>query len=194
MGRKAEFDREQVIEQATDVFWTKGYHASSMTDLKAAMGLQPGSIYAAFGGKEELLLACLEQYSNVNKTRFEQLSETSPTQRDAFFKIYEFMIDQMKSSEKSRGCLIINTLLELVTHDCSGGNAARDYLDRNRNFFETMLQKAIDSGELQPNRPTSELASFLIGTVFSLRVMGKTGAERSVLESIRDQALEQVFD
>ncbi|MDF1811612.1 MAG: TetR/AcrR family transcriptional regulator [Verrucomicrobiales bacterium] len=193
MARAAEFDRDQVIEKAMDVFWTKGYHATSMSDLKKAMGLQPGSIYGAFGSKNELFLDCLEHYSARAKARFDEISRSSAAQREAFGKIYDSMISQMISNEPCRGCLMINSLVELAALEHSGGKAARKYLKRNQKFFENMLKKAADSGELKSERSIEELAVFLMGTVFSLRVMGKAKVGRAALESVREQALDQVF-
>lgn len=193
MGRLAKFDREQVVEEAMGVFWTKGYHATSIGDLKEAMGLQPGSIYGAFGSKLELFLACLEHYSAAARAKFSSFSQSAAGQRDVFVRIYNSMIDQMVTDDRCRGCLMINTLVELSSHDHSGGQAARKYLKKNQDFFASILAKAKESGELKSPRPTEELAAFLIGTVFSLRVMGKAKVGRKVLESIRDQALDQVF-
>ena len=193
MGRTAKFDREQVIENAMNVFWARGYHAASMSDLKEAMDLQPGSIYGAFGSKDELFLLCLESYSAAARARFAAFSESSETEREAFEKIFNAMIDQMEGDKECRGCLMINTLVELSSHDHSAGVAARGYLKKNQDFFAKLLKKAKASGELSSSRTVAELAAFVMGGVFSLRVMGKAGVGRKVLESIRDQTLDQVF-
>src|SRR5256885_11333451 len=61
-GRPREFDREAALEQAIDVFWRHGYEATSVSDLTAAMGINPPSLYAAFGDKEKLFLEAVERY------------------------------------------------------------------------------------------------------------------------------------
>jgi len=62
-GRPRSFDREAALNAAMEVFWTKGYEAASISDLTEAMGINPPSLYAAFGDKEKLFLATIEQYA-----------------------------------------------------------------------------------------------------------------------------------
>lgn len=193
MGRTVEFERDHVVGQAMEVFWNQGYHGSSMGDLKQAMGLNPGSIYAAFGSKQELLLACLERYAAAAQARFREFGDSSCTAKQAFRKIFDFIIDQISSEETSRGCLMVNTLLELAADEGAGGKAARGYLEKNKQIFGEILEDVAAKGEISSPRPVDELAAFLLGTIYSLRVMGKAKADRQTLESIRDQALDQVF-
>ena len=61
-GRPRSFDCEAALESAMQVFWEKGYDAASLTDLTEAMGINPPSLYAAFGDKERLYLAAVEMY------------------------------------------------------------------------------------------------------------------------------------
>ena len=72
MPRHAEFDRDDVIHQATGVFWERGYAKTSVGDLVSATGLQPGSLYAAFQSKEDLFLASLDHYGAQSVARVEQ--------------------------------------------------------------------------------------------------------------------------
>lgn len=193
MGRNAEFQRDKVIGAATEVFWEHGFHASTMSELKHAMGLNPGSIYSTFGSKEGLFSACLERYSLAARAKFEKIENSSATARDAFLKIFDSIIDQVESGEISRGCFLINTLLETSSKEDSGAQAAQAYLERNKEIFVRILEKAKTNRELDSGRPVDDLAAFLFGTIFSLRVMGKANADRDTLEAIRDQALDQVF-
>ena len=44
-------DRDEVIEKVKDLYWEKGYHATSMRNLQDVVDMRPGSIYAAFGSR-----------------------------------------------------------------------------------------------------------------------------------------------
>src|SRR5712692_5869572 len=66
-GRPREFDREAALERAIDVFWRHGYEATSVSDLTAAMGVNPPSLYAAFGDKEKLFLEAVERYQQQRR-------------------------------------------------------------------------------------------------------------------------------
>ena len=77
-GRPRSFDREAALNAAMEVFWTKGYEAASISDLTSAMGINPPSLYAAFGDKEKLFLATIEQYAS---SRSDQMCPQQPTAR-----------------------------------------------------------------------------------------------------------------
>ena len=79
MARPPQFDRSEILEKATQLFWEHGYRGASVSDLVKATGLLPGSIYASFGNKEGVFIACLEYYSvklEGNREQFER--ESSP--------------------------------------------------------------------------------------------------------------------
>ncbi len=78
MARPREFDLNQVLEKAMDVFWKQGYHATSISDLTEAMGLLRGSVYAAFGDKHQLFLAALERYMEKGLRVLEKIAATQP--------------------------------------------------------------------------------------------------------------------
>src|SRR6202044_2628058 len=63
MGRPREFDTERGLDEAMEVFWRHGYEGATIAELTTAMGINPPSLYAAFGSKEDLLKAALDRYS-----------------------------------------------------------------------------------------------------------------------------------
>src|SRR5205814_5418 len=78
-GRPREFDREAALERAIDVFWRHGYEATSMSDLTAAMGINPPSLYAAFGDKEKLFLEAVERYQQQRRRSVTKVFDEAPT-------------------------------------------------------------------------------------------------------------------
>src|SRR5919205_1081784 len=82
VGRPPAFNREQALERALDVFWRKGYEAASISDLTAAMGINPPSLYAAFGNKEELFRKALDRYTEKHDAFVEE-ALARPKARDA---------------------------------------------------------------------------------------------------------------
>ena len=63
MSKNAKFDRTEVVEKATNLYWEKGYHGTSMRDLQTTVDLRPGSIYAAFGSKDNLFKEAINHYA-----------------------------------------------------------------------------------------------------------------------------------
>src|ERR671919_2716556 len=69
MGRPREFDVDVALDRALDVFWRNGYEGTSIAELTEAMGINPPSLYAAFGNKENLFRKALDRYAE-QRTRF----------------------------------------------------------------------------------------------------------------------------
>ncbi len=62
MARPREFDIEEAVEGAMQIFWRQGYGATNLPDLLTAMGLTRGSFYKAFKDKRAVYLAALQRY------------------------------------------------------------------------------------------------------------------------------------
>src|SRR5438309_9989401 len=104
-GRPREFDREAALEQAIDVFWRHGYEAASISDLTAAMGINPPSLYAAFGDKERLFLEAASRYEASQGDSCPYCEE--PTARGAFEKLLRYMAEELTSTTHPRGCMLM---------------------------------------------------------------------------------------
>ncbi len=73
MAKPAKFDRQKVIDKATNLYWKKGFHATSMRNLQTEIDMRPGSIYAAFGSKDGLFKEALRNYADIALTQLEKL-------------------------------------------------------------------------------------------------------------------------
>ena len=116
-GRPREFDPDVVIERAMNVFWSNGYHGTSMADLLKATKLSRGSLYAAFGDKHGLFLYALERYSEESLKRFD--NELDP-RHDAVAGLRTCLagyVTRHTGANGKRGCLVVATAMELVSHD-----------------------------------------------------------------------------
>ncbi len=116
MGRNYEFNREETLNKAMQVFWQKGYKATSMKDLIDEMGIQPGSIYNSFGDKHSLFLEAIKYYGDVVTSNALKSLENEGSPLENLHK-YVVEIISRPSEKKCRGCLIVNTVVELSPHD-----------------------------------------------------------------------------
>src|SRR5256712_2657925 len=106
-GRRREFDREAGLEQAIDVFWRHGYEATSMSDLTAAMGVNPPSLYAAFGDKEKLFLEAVERYQQQRRQSVTKVFDEAPTAREAVRRLLREAASRLACSGHPRGCMLV---------------------------------------------------------------------------------------
>ncbi len=173
MGRPYEFDREETLSKAMDVFWEKGYKATSIQDLVDHMGIKRGSIYNTFGDKHSLFIAAVEYYGEEVTAKTIQVleSEGSPVEN---IRIFFETIVNTPSERKTRGCLISNTVVELAPHDEQVAETVKVILDKIQTAFLNCLNKAVELGELPEDTNTKVLSQFLATSTHGLIVTGKS--------------------
>src|ERR1700740_2721104 len=106
-GRPRSFDREAALERAIDVFWRHGYEATSVSDLTAAMGINPPSLYAAFGDKEKLFLEAVERYQQQRRQSLTKIFDAAPTAKEAVRRVLQEAARELAGSSHPRGCLLV---------------------------------------------------------------------------------------
>jgi len=112
MPRRKQYKEEEVIEKAMDLFWQKGFKSTSMRMLEKEMGINQFSIQSSFGNKQDLLLYSIKCYKNKLKPLIDKMeAATNGIEgiKQFFYDFFEFI----KSNQKTKGCLINNTLDEL---------------------------------------------------------------------------------
>lgn len=184
MARPREFDPEAVLEQAMQVFWANGYEATSLDDLCDATRLNRSSLYATFGDKRALFLATLDRYGDRAVTRVAAaLSRPLPVQKCVADFLAE-MIDQIVAGKGRSGCFIGNCAAEVARHDRAAAASVRRNLERVEAVFQDAFVRAKTRGELSADADIDALARFFVASTQGLRLVGKSTADREVLEDI----------
>ena len=188
-GRPREFDREAALEQAIDVFWRHGYEATSVSDLTAAMGINPPSLYAAFGDKEKLFLEAVERYQQQRRRSVTKVFDEAPTAKEAVHRVLQDAARELSCSSHPRGCLLV-----MSDTNCSDASAhVQSDLAQRRAAMKASLKARIDrgaaAGELPRGTDTAALAEFY-STVFQGMVMqARDGATPKRLRATADAAM-----
>ena len=184
MPRPPGYERSAVLAHATDVFWTRGYGATSVSDLVAATGLKPGSLYAAFGSKKGLFLEVLNDYNARFLADVEQCIAAAPGPLAAVRELLRRSADATLGDVGRRGCLAVNALLEMAAHDEDIAGTLRRHNERLRRRLETLLGQARERGELQQGADPQELSVFVLNNLWGMRVLCKGNPSRAALDSI----------
>ncbi len=188
MGRPYEFDREETLSKAMELFWEKGYKATSIEDLVDRMGIKRGSIYNTFGDKHSLFIAAIEYYAKEVTSRTIKILE-SPGSPLENIKLFFETIVNTPSDKKTRGCLISNTVVELAPHDEKVADTVRIILERIQNAFLHCLDKAVELGELPEDTDTKVLSHFLATSTHGLIVTGKSAVDNKQVKNVVDVIL-----
>ncbi|MGI5267739.1 TetR/AcrR family transcriptional regulator [Nonomuraea sp. CA-218870] len=188
MARSKEFDPEVALQRALELFWERGYEATSMADLVARLGIARASLYATFGGKRELYFQALERYLRSTDPRvLERLSQPGPVLPAVRALIRAYAAES--GGEDRRGCMVVNAAVELAPHD----PAAAALVESSWSHLETVLTSALTraraQGELDPGKDPRAVARMLLVLMQGMRVIGRTPGGAARLDDAADQAL-----
>lgn len=183
MARPREFDANAALENAMQVFWAKGYQATSLDDLCLATGLGRSSLYAAFGDKRRLYLRSLDRYEEEGVGRIAKALSRSPL-RKALAAFLDRMITDIVAGPGRSGCFIGNCAAELAHGDRAAAAQVRRSLERVQATFRDALVRARTRGEIAANSDVDALARFLVAGTQGLRLVGKAKVDRAALDDI----------
>jgi TetR/AcrR family transcriptional regulator, transcriptional repressor for nem operon len=189
MARPREFDEATALNAAIDCFWHRGYEATSVRDLAAAMGLSGPSLYNAFGDKRALFVRSLEHYLDCSpRARIKRLEASLPPEI-AVRRFIEEIIDRSLSDPERRGCFLINSALEVAPHDEELRALIAGRLGEIEAFFRRSIERAQSNGTVPANRSAKDLARLLLGVLLGIRVLARSKPDRALLEGVARPAL-----
>ena len=189
MPRPKEFIPDDAIEKAMQVFWHKGYEATSMEDLLAAMNLNRGSLYDTFGDKRQLFLKVIDRYCHgFVAEKFSLLDQPGPA-LPALRRFIYGMIEGGLADPQRRGCLIANTVMELSPHEEEIADTLRQALTMAEDSVFTILVRAKQQGELKKGQDPRALARFLTTMLQGTIVMIKAGTSAVLVKQTAETAL-----
>lgn len=189
MGRPKEFIPEEALDKAMELFWQRGYEATSIEDLVEQMGVNRGSLYETFGDKHQLFLSCLDRYcESVSAERLKRLDQPGPA-LTAIRDFFRGMAKVAGTEQAKRGCLIVNSIMELGPHETDTNERLSRVLERLEDKFYRLLVRAKDGGELQPHHQPRPLARYLVTMLQGGAVMIKAGASPGVMEEVIETGL-----
>ncbi|WP_002146701.1 TetR/AcrR family transcriptional regulator [Bacillus cereus] len=183
MARLREFDEEKALDAAMQLFWEKGYAATSLSDLTAKMEIQRPSLYAAFGDKEGLFEAALRRYTNIHATSIRTKLQKEQSVKEAIRTFFENMVEEEYKRESNKGCFCINTMVELAPHNEKFEVLTREHQMYLSVIFQELIAKGIQSGELQSDVNAKALAQTLVTSLIGLTVLMKSRPGRSVVDN-----------
>ena len=184
MGRPREFDIEAALDKAMQVFWSKGYEATSLDDLCHATGLGRSSVYAAFTDKRQLYLQVLQRYEQRAVARVGKALEGDGPLRESLAAFLREVIDSIAHGSGRRGCLIGNSAAGLNTDDREIAKVVRHSLDQHELAFRGALLRAQQRGEIAADEDVRALARFITASFHGLRIYGKVPRDKAALEDV----------
>lgn len=184
------FDIDEATDRATEVFWKKGYEATSMADLVDAMGINKGSLYNAFGSKKALFERALARYDQKNRQVLVAQLRQIPNARHAIAALFDAMIDEARADPRNLGCFVVNTAQDLPNQTPEVAKTVQNSLDEIERFFQNMINRGKSEGEIAQSVDTAQTAQALLSMMVGMRLLSRGAASIPALEAIRDGAIQ----
>ncbi|MFI6090957.1 TetR/AcrR family transcriptional regulator [Streptomyces sp. NPDC051218] len=180
MGRPKQFDPDAAVERAMDVFWRKGYAATTPQDLVDALGIGKGSLYNTFGSKRALFERALRRYRDSQAAALIEMIEEPGPVKERVREALWLLVEMDLADPDRRGCMAVNTAAELAGTDEVAADLVRHMLDRTEEAFSVLVEKGQRAGEIASARDARAVGSLLLATVVGLRLMARIaeGPER----------------
>ncbi|MEU1078114.1 MULTISPECIES: TetR family transcriptional regulator [unclassified Streptomyces] len=190
MARTKEFDPDAALQSALELFWQRGYEATSMADLVDRLGIGRASIYATFGNKHELYLKALDRYGEAHTAiLLRELSGPGPALPAVRAVVHRFATDSTAAATRRDGCFVTNTAAELGARDSAAARRVEQSWERLETLLHSALVRAAAQGELAPGRDPRALARMFLVLMQGMRVMGRACEDPARVREAAEAAL-----
>lgn len=182
------FDEDEAVGKAMRVFWAKGFEPASIADLIESTGITRGSLYNAFGGKEQLFIKALQKYDRDNRRAILAEFEAMDDPKRAIAALFDGIVTETIADADKKGCFIINTASELAIH----GNEVNQIVHNGLREFEAFFRRSIEVGQARKDIPRNldpeAIAKTLLALIVAIRVLGRGTFDEMALNKIAEQA------
>ncbi len=183
-GPTKQFDQDQTLDIALQLFWMKGYESTSMQELVNAMGINRASLYQTYGNKYDLYVASMDRYIDSTLDLFKQALKQPGPALEILRTLFQNIV-LSSQQEGFHGCFINNTAVELGVHDQELAKKIRGVWQQFEDMFTEMIQRAVDHDELKSDIDVHITAQLLNTHLQGLMVQSKTKiSEKKLFDNI----------
>ena len=186
MARTANFDRQVALDKAVELFWSRGYYATSMKHIEKALDMRPGSLYATFGSKSGLFSEALEAYAARGGDNLHQALKESASLIEGLKCYLRSFSQACSDGSPAQACMLMKTLLEVNAEDAALRNQADVMLSAFEQRLCETLEQAKAKGELRADVECPRLARLLQTQIIGLRSFAERNVPSTQIEALAD--------
>lgn len=184
MARTKDFDENEVLNKAVNLFWLKGYNGTSMQDLVDGLGISRSSLYDTYGDKHTLFIKALESYKTVNSNKVCGIVSQGKPAKETIGQLLQFIVDELLDDCTQRGCFLVNAEVEVAPHDTEVSKMICQNDQGTEDAFYHVIKTAQESGEIANQKDARALARFIFNTVKGIQVTAKSTTDRAIFDDI----------
>ncbi|MCD8739840.1 TetR/AcrR family transcriptional regulator [Mucilaginibacter roseus] len=162
MARNVEFDESAAIQKAMEIFWKKGYNATSLRDLIDAMQINSSSLYNTIGGKQELFVRCVQHYTDIRAQDWDKRLASKRSPLDVLIEYINEAVNIIINGEDS--CMAVKSAFEVATNDERVKQILAADDQRSYQFLYKLIKKSMDKGEISSDEDPALLADYFNST------------------------------
>jgi TetR/AcrR family transcriptional repressor of nem operon len=190
VARTKEFDPDAALHAALELFWERGYEATSMSHLVEHLGIGRASIYATFGNKHQLYMKAMDRYlATRDPLMTEELSQPGPALPAVRTLVRRFAAEAGADGTRTHGCFLTNSAAELGARDDTVARRVELSWEQIETLLHASLTRARAQGELPADRDPRALARMLLVLMQGIRLVGKASSDPARVRDAAEQAL-----
>ena len=195
MPRAKQFDREVVLGKAMELFWSKGFHATSVSDLVEHLGINRASMYGTFGDKDQLFREALLMYQRNGRKQFADFEKTLASKSTREF-LEEFLLLELQRSKEEtirKGCMVVNTTTELASRSPEIREMMCAHREAITELFARIMRIAREREEIPEGLDPKIVADQLFVFFNGLKVMVKLEEDPTSLNQVVGLQMDYIF-
>ena len=181
-GPEKQFDRQEVLEKAMELFWNQGFEATGMSDLTRHMGIGRQSLYDTFGGKRQLFAESIRHYFQTRINRMVTILRAPGSPIENLKTMFAYM-NEMAGQDR-HGCMIGNSVIEFGRDDDEIAQLLRRYVEAMESEFRRLIKKARAAGEIKTETSDRDLAGLLVHTFQGMALLSQVRYDRKALKGV----------
>jgi TetR/AcrR family transcriptional repressor of nem operon len=189
MARTRAFDLDEALDRMVEVFWRKGFAATSINDLEAATSLNRTSLYAALGNKDAVFIRALKHYAIKYNDHLIRTLRDTPSATHALVGYFDRQIEQIADPALPGGCLLANSVVECRQSNLAFEGHIVEEFGRIEAEFFNVLQRGQKSGEIGESVNITAVARLLTATAEGMTLLARSRYSKAALADIAAEVL-----
>jgi TetR/AcrR family transcriptional repressor of nem operon len=185
MARLKEFNEEDALDKAIEIFWSKGYNGTSAQDLVTHLGLSRSSLYDTFGDKHSLFVKALQRYQKKSYDDVSSLLQKSTNIKETIKEMFAQAILESFDDKITKGCFMVNSTVELALHDAEIEKVVNDNRQKMEEVFFLAVKRGQELNQISSATDPRLLARFIFNNYSGIRVLARsTGTPKQVFDDV----------